>query len=142
MKAAENVDLQGLAQALKAKMRALPEHLQNLNHVSNQTGVSASTLSRTIRVIGMPEIDTIHRLAHWLGVPLTRFVKDGRQGHTDMVAYLPDEETPSKVAALLRHDESLSPQAATAISEMFRVAYDLAISEQKGKGVALGSARP
>ncbi|MCA1618185.1 MAG: helix-turn-helix domain-containing protein [Acidobacteria bacterium] len=79
----------------------------SLRDVADETGVSASTLSRIENGTGKPDADNIARLTGWL----------------DMPVYFPHEATPDIVEAHLRADRNLTPETAKALSELFRVAY-------------------
>ena len=97
----------------------------SLRDVADETGVSASTLSRIENGTGKPDADNIARLTAWLEMPIER-VMSGREqgdGSPDAVVYFPQEPTPSIVEAHLRADRNLTPETAKALSELFRVAY-------------------
>jgi transcriptional regulator with XRE-family HTH domain len=97
----------------------------SLRDVADETGVSASTLSRIENGTGKPDADNIARLTAWLNVPMER-IMGGRQLEGDEakpVVYFPQEPTPQIVEAHLRADKSLTPETAAALSELFRVAY-------------------
>jgi transcriptional regulator with XRE-family HTH domain len=97
----------------------------SLRDVADETGVSASTLSRIENGTGKPDADNIARLTGWLNMPMER-VMSGRQLEGDEakpVVYFPQEATPDIVEAHLRADRSLTPETAKALSELFRVAY-------------------
>jgi transcriptional regulator with XRE-family HTH domain len=97
----------------------------SLRDVADETGVSASTLSRIENGTGKPDADNIARLTTWLNVPMER-IMGGRQQDGDearAVVYFPQEGTPEIVEAHLRADRSLTPETAKALSELFRVAY-------------------
>ena len=97
----------------------------SLRDVAAKTSVSASTLSRIENGTGKPDADNIARLTSWLEVPMERILS-GRQGQADAappVVYYPQEPTPEIVEAHLRADRNLTPETASALSELFRVAY-------------------
>lgn len=97
----------------------------SLRDVADETGVSASTLSRIENGTGKPDADNIARLTGWLNVPVER-IMSGRDMESDeerAVVYFPQESTPEIVEAHLRADRSLTPETAKALSELFRVAY-------------------
>ncbi len=74
---------------------------------------------------GKPDADNIARLTGWLDMPMER-IMSGRQITGDeakAVIYFPQEATPNIVEAHLRADRNLTPETATALSELFRVAY-------------------
>ena len=97
----------------------------SLRDVADETGVSASTLSRIENGTGKPDADNIARLTAWLNMPVER-IMSGREADSDgatPVVYFPHESTPEIVEAHLRADRNLSPETAKALSELFRVAY-------------------
>ena len=97
----------------------------SLRDVADETGVSASTLSRIENGTGKPDADNIARLTAWLNVPVER-IMSGRHGEGEEinpVVYFPQESTPEIVEAHLRADRNLTPDTAKALSELFRVAY-------------------
>ena len=97
----------------------------SLRDVADQTGVSASTLSRIENGTGKPDADNIARLAAWLDMPIERVMHHGLRSTSDPkpVVYYPHESTPEIVEAHLRADKHLTPETAKALSELFRVAY-------------------
>ncbi|MGH9943414.1 MAG: helix-turn-helix domain-containing protein [Pyrinomonadaceae bacterium] len=112
----------------------------SLRDVADETGVSASTLSRIENGTGKPDADNIARLTAWLDMPMER-VMSGRQTDADgskAVIYFPQESTPAIVEAHLRADRNLSPETAAALSELFRVAYSQfshpGATETRGRG--------
>ena len=109
----------------RAIRRKREEQGLSLRDVADETGVSASTLSRIENGTGKPDADNIARLTGWLNVPVER-IMSGRGPDTDesrAVVYFPQESTPEIVEAHLRADRNLSPETAKALSELFRVAY-------------------
>jgi transcriptional regulator with XRE-family HTH domain len=102
------------------KRRRLGERM-SLRAVARETDVSASTLSRIENGSGVPDADTLARLARWLEIPLERIVTMGES--LNAVVYYPDNSTPDIVEAHLRADRNLTPETARALSELFRVAY-------------------
>jgi transcriptional regulator with XRE-family HTH domain len=109
----------------RAIRRKREEQGLSLRDVADETGVSASTLSRIENGTGKPDADNIARLTGWLNVPMER-IMSGRQIDGDeakAVVYFPQESTPEIVEAHLRADRSLTPETAKALSELFRVAY-------------------
>ena len=96
----------------------------SLRDVADETGVSASTLSRIENGTGKPDADNIARLTSWLDMPVDRVMKKhGESENVEPVIYYPHEATPEIVEAHLRADKNLSPETAKALSELFRVAY-------------------
>ena len=97
----------------------------SLRDVADETGVSASTLSRIENGTGKPDADNIARLTAWLNVPVERIMSARADGDDEIqaVVYFPQESTPEIVEAHLRADRNLTPETAKALSELFRVAY-------------------
>ena len=108
-----------------AVRRRREEQGLSLRDVAEETGVSASTLSRIENGTGKPDADNIARLAAWLDMPIERVMHGGHGSASDPkpVVYYPHESTPEIVEAHLRADRQLSPETAKALSELFRVAY-------------------
>jgi len=105
----------------------------SLRDVAEETGVSASTLSRIENGTGKPDADNIARLAAWLDMPIERVMHHDRAAaEAKPVIYYPHESTPEIVEAHLRADRHLTPQTAKALSELFRVAYTQ-FSQPEGK---------
>jgi transcriptional regulator with XRE-family HTH domain len=109
----------------RAIRRKREEQGLSLRDVADETGVSASTLSRIENGTGKPDADNIARLTAWLNVPMER-IMSGRATDGDEarpVVYFPQETMPDIVEAHLRADRNLTPDTAKALSELFRVAY-------------------
>src|SRR6059058_1887065 len=94
----------------------------SLRDVADETGVSASTLSRIENGTGRPDADNIARLTQWLDMPVDRLMRNPGQ-NVEPVIYYPHEPTTDIVSAHLRADKNLSAETAEALSELFRVAY-------------------
>jgi transcriptional regulator with XRE-family HTH domain len=108
----------------RAIRRKREEQGLSLRDVADETGVSASTLSRIENGTGKPDADNIARLTAWLNVPVERIMSGRRaEGEESAVVYFPQESTPEIVEAHLRADRNLTPDTAKALSELFRVAY-------------------
>ncbi len=106
----------------------------SLRDVANETGVSASTLSRIENGTGKPDADNIARLTSWLNVPMERILGTTSDPESDKpVIYYPGEATPDVVEAHLRADRNLTPETAAALSELFRVAYTQFSRSSQGK---------
>jgi len=106
----------------------------SLRDLAEETGVSASTLSRIENGTGKPDADNIARLAAWLDMPIERVMHHDRAAaEAKPVIYYPHESTPEIIEAHLRADRHLTPQTAKALSELFRVAY-AQFSHPDGKG--------
>src|SRR5436190_23229256 len=108
-----------------AMRRRREQQGMSLRDVAEETGVSASTLSRIENGTGKPDADNIARLAAWLDMPIERVMHHGPRSAADPqpVVYYPHESTPEIVEAHLRADRQLTPETAKALSELFRVAY-------------------
>ena len=108
-----------------AMRRRREQQGMSLRDVADETGVSASTLSRIENSTGKPDADNIARLAAWLDMPIERVLHHGPRSAADPkpVVYYPHESTPEIVEAHLRADRHLTPETAKALSELFRVAY-------------------
>src|SRR5947208_14881104 len=107
-----------------AMRRRREQQGMSLRDVAEETGVSASTLSRIENGTGKPDADNIARLASWLDMPIERVLHHGPRGaEPKPVVYYPHESTPEIVEAHLRADKHLTPETAKALSELFRVAY-------------------
>ena len=111
-----------LGRAIRRKREELGLSLRD---VADETGVSASTLSRIENGTGKPDADNIARLTAWLNVPVERIMsgRDTESNEERAVVYFPQESTPEIVEAHLRADRNLTPETAKALSELFRVAY-------------------
>jgi transcriptional regulator with XRE-family HTH domain len=97
----------------------------SLRDVADKTSVSASTLSRIENGTGKPDADNIARLTSWLEVPVERIlsVRHTQDEESQAVVYYPQEPVPEIVEAHLRADRNLTPETASALAELFRVAY-------------------
>ena len=111
-----------LGRAIRRKREELGLSLRD---VADETGVSASTLSRIENGTGKPDADNIARLTAWLNVPMERIMGGGQVDGDEAkpVIYFPQESMPEIVEAHLRADRNLTPDTAKALSELFRVAY-------------------
>ena len=119
----------------RAIRRRREELNMSLRDVADETGVSASTLSRIENGTGKPDADNIARLTTWLNVPMER-IMGSRQLDGDenkAVVYFPHEATPDIVEAHLRADRNLTPDTAKALAELFRVAYTQFSSSSSGE---------
>lgn len=120
-----------LGRAIKRRREELGLSLRD---VADETKVSASTLSRIENGTGKPDADNIARLTNWLDMPIDRVMKKKQDAdEVEPVIYYPHEATPEIVEAHLRADKNLSPETATALSELFRVAYTQFSTKEKGK---------
>jgi len=116
------VNTQDLGRFVRRRRRELGLSLRDL---ADQTSVSASTLSRIENGTGKPDADNIARLTAWLDVPMERILgsRTNQSEEAEAVVYYPRESTPEIVEAHLRADRNLSAETASALSELFRVAY-------------------
>jgi transcriptional regulator with XRE-family HTH domain len=116
------VNTEELGRAIRRKREELSASLRD---VADVTGVSASTLSRIENGTGKPDADNIARLTNWLDVPMDRIMGSRPSEGEDAkaVVYFPHESTPEIVEAHLRADRNLNSETASALSELFRVAY-------------------
>lgn len=94
-----------------------------LRAASEQSGISASTLSRLERGVAasLPDAETLSRLSIWLQVPVGSLMATDLPTSTGTA---PDLTTPEVVEVHLRADKHLSPSTADALAKMFRVLYD------------------
>jgi transcriptional regulator with XRE-family HTH domain len=121
---AQSKNLVNTVELGRAIQRKRQEQGLSLRDVADETGVSASTLSRIENGTGKPDADNIARLTSWLNVPMERIMGGGQaDGEESAVVYFPHESTPEIVEAHLRADRNLTPDTAKALSELFRVAY-------------------
>ncbi len=132
--------IERLGQLIRAKRK---EDGLTLEQAAEQSGVSAPTLSRLERwkapsaspahdeaKKGSPEPDTrtLAAISHWLGVSLDSIVAQSSTPHRRM-----GESVPDVITAHLRADRNLSSEAAEALSNMFRVAYQQFAASPSGK---------
>lgn len=111
-----SVDLAAFYAALDRKRQAEGLSWRGLGRA---LGIPASTFTRLARGRG-PDVDGFAVLLHWLGMPVAAFLVP------------PPEDAPSEEPSLapvdaigfhLRADHRLSPEAAGAIEQVVRVAY-------------------
>jgi transcriptional regulator with XRE-family HTH domain len=120
---AQSKNLVNTVELGRAIQRKRQEQGLSLRDVADETGVSASTLSRIENGTGKPDADNIARLTTWLNVPMERIMGGHQADGEAAVVYFPQESTPEIVEAHLRADRNLTPETAKALSELFRVAY-------------------
>lgn len=84
--------------------------------------LSHSVIARIERMESDPDSDTLAKIAAWLGRPVTDFLPNAKT--EGQVSYYPDTDTPTFVEAHLLKDNTLTPEAARALSEIFRTAYN------------------
>jgi transcriptional regulator with XRE-family HTH domain len=116
------VNTEELGRAIRRRREELGLSLRD---VATETSVSASTLSRIENGTGKPDAENIAQLTSWLNVPMERILSGRRTPATaaSPVVYFPHEPMPEIVEAHLRADKNLTPETASALSELFRVAY-------------------
>src|SRR5260370_1168598 len=116
------VNTEELGRAIRRRREELGLSLRD---VANETAVSASTLSRIENGTGKPDADNIARLTSWLDVPMERILggRHSQSENSKAVVYYPEEPIPEIVEAHLRADRNLTPETASALSELFRLAY-------------------
>jgi len=126
------VNTEELGRSVKRRREELQLSLRDL---ADETGVSASTLSRIENGTGKPDADNIARLTNWLDMPMDRILGGRQQDSEDSrpVVYFAREPTPEIVEAHLRADRNLTPETAAALSELFRVAYAQFSRADQGK---------
>jgi len=113
---------------VQAKRR---EQKLGLRAASEQSGISASTLSRLERGVAtsLPDVETLSKLSTWLQVPVGSLM--AAELPTQEAA--PDLSTPEVVEVHLRADKNLSRETAEALSKMFKLLYEqFAQMEQRG----------
>ena len=91
--------------------------------VSQQTGISPSTLSRMSQGKG-PDSSSLASLAAWSGLNPADFVQ--------MEARPAGPEPLARVTTLLRHDPRLSPAAADMLDQLIRSAYERLADRSQG----------
>lgn len=121
------VDVVELGRAVK---RERERRKMGLRAVADETGVSASTLSRIENGTSNPDADNIARLTKWLKMPMERFM-GARDDEQQPIVYFPQEATPDIVEVHLRADRNLTPESASALAELFRVAYQQFSRQEK-----------
>ena len=78
-----------------------------------------------------PDTRTLAAVAHWLQVPLGQIVSgeariplETNETQSTTVVYREGDSVPDKVEAHLRADRHLDGQAAVALAQLFRMAYE------------------
>lgn len=83
--------------------------------IATESGVSASTLTRMAQG-RRPDVDSLAALSSWSGLNVDDFVRDeGNGGETEPLAM---------ISTYLKGDRNLSPEAAIALEEMIKAAYE------------------
>lgn len=98
-----------------------------LRATAKEIGISAATLSR-VEQEKLPDFQTFNRICDWLGVPASRFLeKEKGEDSNNLGINIPkDMDTPGIIATYLRADRTLSKETAEALTEMIRLAYQVA----------------
>lgn len=123
----ENKNLARLGEIIKAKRQ---ESGLGLRAAAEESGISASTLSRLERGLGAaPDAETMTKLSDWLKAS----VDDLLFGGEAKFKKLEDLPTPDIIEVHLRADKNLSPETAKALADLFRAAYKQLAREDKGQ---------
>lgn len=108
---AGHFDAQAFYQAMDAER--VSRHL-NWKQVAEQSGVSASTLTRLAQG-RRPDVDSMSALISWSGLDSRVFIKSQKPVEASSF---------SKSLALLRSDPNLSPESAAMLEEIIKAAYE------------------
>lgn len=95
----------------------------SLKKVEANLNISASTLSRIERGVGIVDSATLVKLAGWLRVPLADLAGI-ESADARVVTYHPQASTPDIIAAHLRADVNLESDKATMLIDLFRAMYE------------------
>ena len=88
----------------------------NWKQVAAESGVSASTLTRMAQG-ARPDVDGLAALVAWSGLDADDYVRsDGGDR--------PTAEPLAMISTYLRSDRNLTPEAATALDELIKAAYE------------------
>jgi transcriptional regulator with XRE-family HTH domain len=115
------IDMDQLAEYVKWKM---DEEDFSLRQAAKKARVSAATLSRILRKgkrRPTPDVDTLANIVRWVGIPIEKVI-GGPALHPGTKN--PPKSTLDEIQVHLRADKNLSADAARAIADMVRVAYD------------------
>jgi transcriptional regulator with XRE-family HTH domain len=116
----ENKNLARLAEIIKAKRQ---EAGLGLRAAAEESGISASTLSRLERGIGAaPDAETITTLSEWLEASVDDLLFGGEAKFKELENL--NLSTPAMIEVHLRADKKLSPETAKALAELFRITYE------------------
>lgn len=87
----------------------------SLRSVAEETGISAATLSRLEAGRGTPDLETLDKLADWMGL-----------SRGDVYRTTPDDplDTIAAIEVHLRADPRLDPRTAAALVDGFRTMYE------------------
>ena len=93
-----------------------------LRAAATLSGISASTLSRLERGVGAaPDVATMVNLSAWLNASVDDLLFGEESNFKELERLL----TPDMIATHVRSNKNLSPEAAEALREVFRIAYIL-----------------
>lgn len=116
-----HIDMDQLAQFLKWKIEK--EDL-SLREAARKAKVSAPTLSRILKrgkKRPRPDVETLVNLIRWVNVPIEKVIEGTTPGRSRRRAR---RYTPEKIEVHLRADKNLTAEAARAIADMVKVAYE------------------
>ncbi len=114
---AEITNMARLGEIIKAKRQ---EAGFGLRAAADESGISASTLSRLERGIGAaPDAETMSKLSEWLQASVDDLLFGGEAQFKELEGL----STPDAIAVHLRADKKLSPETAEALAQLFRAAY-------------------
>lgn len=125
------VRMRELGEMIREKRQA--ERL-TLGQASQQSGVSAATLSRLerqqikgdtgTRGYHEPDMRTLAAITRWMGVGIDSVADVETPPPAHHIPHRENETTPDIVRAHLRADPNLSDAAAEALAQMFRLTYE------------------
>jgi transcriptional regulator with XRE-family HTH domain len=113
---AGSFDLEAFYAALNSTRQT---RLLNWKQVAEESGVSASTLTRMAQG-KRPDVDGFAALAAWSRLDPGDFVRRSRTGTKEN----PEPEPLAAISTYLRRDRNLTPEAATAIESIIAAAYE------------------
>ena len=105
-------DSSAFYEALDAERRA---RSITWRQVAIESGVSASTLTRMAQG-RRPDVDGLAALASWSGLRTDDYVRSDSQR--------PEPAPLARISTYLRSDKNLTPEAATALDEVIKAAYE------------------
>jgi transcriptional regulator with XRE-family HTH domain len=124
---AENKNLARLGEIIRAKRQ---EAGLGLRAAAEESGISASTLSRLERGIGAaPDAETMTKLSDWLKASVDDLLFGGEAQFKETEGL----STPEIIAVHLRADKRLSHETAEALVQLFRAAYTQLARDNKGQ---------
>lgn len=124
---AESKNLARLGEIIKAKRQ---ESGLGLRAAAEESGISASTLSRLERGIGAaPDAGTMRKLSIWLDASVDDLLFGGEAKFKE-VEHL---STPDIIEVHLRADKNLSKETAAALAELVHAAYKQLARKDEGE---------